>query len=69
MLIRRPDDVKPSEVTPERLYHGRREFLAAAGIAGVGALAGALPGSRASAQEPRALGKPYGLQANDAPTP
>ena len=69
MLIRRPDDVKPSEITPEALYHGRRAFLAAAGLAGAGALAGALVGPQAAAQAPRVPGKPYGLQPDDAPTP
>jgi sulfoxide reductase catalytic subunit YedY len=30
MLIRRPADVRPSEITSESLYRGRREFLRAA---------------------------------------
>ena len=40
MLIRRPDDVKPSEITPERDYLDRRRFLgtaAAAALAAAGA--------------------------------
>ena len=33
MLIRRPDDVLPSEITPQRVYLNRREFmLGAAGL-------------------------------------
>lgn len=32
MLIRRPDDIPSREITPERLYLGRREWLAAAGV-------------------------------------
>ena len=42
MLIRRPPDVRPSEITPESLYLSRRSFLGAA--AGAAALA-ALPPS------------------------
>ncbi|MDE3054297.1 MAG: protein-methionine-sulfoxide reductase catalytic subunit MsrP [Gemmatimonadota bacterium] len=37
MLIRKPDDIEPSEITPERDYVNRRAFLKMAG--GVGALA------------------------------
>ena len=33
MLIKRPDDIKPSEITPEGVYQGRRRFL---GIAAAG---------------------------------
>jgi methionine sulfoxide reductase catalytic subunit len=66
MLIRRKPDIASSEITPERLYHGRREFLAAAAAAG--ALVAARPGD-ALAQEPQAVGKPYGLQPDDKPTP
>jgi sulfoxide reductase catalytic subunit YedY len=73
MLIRRKDDLKSSEITPESLYVDRRAFLAAAGIVGVGALAGLAPRAWASGtgapQEPRAVGKPFGLQKDDKPTP
>ncbi|HUX33603.1 MAG TPA: twin-arginine translocation signal domain-containing protein, partial [Gemmatimonadaceae bacterium] len=37
MLIRKPDDIKSSEITPERDYVNRRAFLKLAG--GVGAIA------------------------------
>ena len=40
MLIRRPPPIPTSEVTDERLYWGRREFIRAAGA---GAVAAALP--------------------------
>jgi sulfoxide reductase catalytic subunit YedY len=62
MLIRRADGLKESEVTPEPLYWNRREFLAAAGVAGIAALG-------VSAQEPGLVAKPYGLQPDDQPTP
>ena len=42
MLIGRAPDIPTSEITPERLYLGRREFLAAAGVAAAGL---ALPGA------------------------
>ena len=37
MLIRKPDDLRSSEITPEGLYHDRREFLRAAGLLGIAA--------------------------------
>jgi len=46
MLIRRPPDVLPSEITDPDLYHARRRFIAQAGSL---ALAAALPASQASA--------------------
>ncbi len=40
MLIRRPADILPSEITPQAIYHQRRQFMAGAGSL---ALAGLLP--------------------------
>jgi sulfoxide reductase catalytic subunit YedY len=37
MLIKRPADIRPSEITPEPVYRSRREFLA--GLTGAGLLA------------------------------
>ena len=45
---KKPWDVRHSEVTPEAAYRSRREFLRAAGIAGVGVAAGGLVLSRTS---------------------
>jgi len=70
-MLNRPrttTDLPSSEITPESLYMNRREWLAAAGLT-VGAIVGAdalLP-RPAGAQQ--ALGKPYGLQSDDKPTP
>ncbi len=55
MLIRRPSDVLPSEITPEALYVNRRDFLgrAAGAVAAAGfgsGLAAALP-AKAGAQD------------------
>ena len=75
MLIRkgkRHSDVISSEITPESLYLDRRAFLSAAGLLGAGAIAGIAPqawAQGATSQEPQAIGKPYGLQPNDKPTP
>ncbi len=51
------------------MYFSRREFLTAAGVAGLGAIVP--PGiTRAGGpQEPQALGKPFGLQKDDKATP
>lgn len=55
MLIRRPPDIKSSEITPEELFWSRREFIAAAGGA---ALAGMMPW-RLNAQDPKETLTPY----------
>ena len=60
MLIKRPDRIKPGEITPRDVYLHRRRFLAGAGaIAGASALPGLLtPGSAlALAADPRSPGK------------
>ncbi|HVX39218.1 MAG TPA: protein-methionine-sulfoxide reductase catalytic subunit MsrP [Gemmatimonadaceae bacterium] len=36
MLIKKPEDVRSSEITPEREYLNRRKFLVAAGAAAIG---------------------------------
>ncbi|MFX4959616.1 hypothetical protein ABTC43_19220, partial [Acinetobacter baumannii] len=45
MLIGKPSDIKPSEITPRDLYLDRRRFIAAAGALGLGA---ALPAGAAT---------------------
>jgi sulfoxide reductase catalytic subunit YedY len=44
MLIRKPSDIPSSEITNERLYYNRREFIATAGALGAGLLLGCGPG-------------------------
>jgi methionine sulfoxide reductase catalytic subunit len=56
MLIRKPDDLRSSEITPERLYYNRREFLRAAGLLGAaaasaGVLAGCVESGSAAMQD------------------
>jgi sulfoxide reductase catalytic subunit YedY len=38
MLIRRPDDIPSSEITPESLYQNRRDFVGTAGALALGAM-------------------------------
>ena len=38
MLIRRPDDIQSSEITPETLYQNRRAFIGTAGALALGGL-------------------------------
>jgi sulfoxide reductase catalytic subunit YedY len=55
MLIKKPSDIKPSEITPEHVFRNRRQFLAKSGQYAVGAaVTGAMP-SIALAQDGDAL--------------
>src|SRR5262249_53481574 len=50
MLIKRPSDIDPSEITPQGVYMRRREFLAGAASLGLfGTMSAALPGSAQAA--------------------
>jgi hypothetical protein len=64
MLIKKPDDIKSSEITPQSIYEGRREFLKGAGIVAGASL---LPGN-STAQVGAGLKAPApaGLQASPA---
>jgi methionine sulfoxide reductase catalytic subunit len=54
MLIRRAADVRSSEITDERLYVRRREFLQAFGLAAVGLAAGGVElGAQSGARPPK----------------
>ena len=50
MLIKRPDDIKPSEITPRRFYERRRELIKLAAAGSILGAAGTLA-SAARAQE------------------
>ena len=39
MIIKKPDDIRSSEITPEHTYVNRREFIARAGAMGAGVVA------------------------------
>jgi sulfoxide reductase catalytic subunit YedY len=52
MLIKRPADVMPSDITPRALFETRRDFIRAAGLGAGAALLGGLP-DMAAAQAKR----------------
>ena len=54
MLIKRPDDIRPSEITDESVYISRRQFLRVAGFAALGAAASSRL-ARAAARELKAF--------------
>lgn len=60
MLIKRPDDIRPSDITSESVYLNRRALLRAAGLS-VGGLAAAACGAADSA--------PATTPASDGPAP
>jgi sulfoxide reductase catalytic subunit YedY len=43
MLIKKPADIKPSEITPESVYRNRRKFMTDSGALMLGAAAAGLP--------------------------
>jgi sulfoxide reductase catalytic subunit YedY len=58
MLLRKPPDIRPSEITSETVYLNRRKFLAAAGITAAGVVGqGAALARLASA--PEGSGRPF----------
>ena len=75
MLIRRPDDIPASEITPEGVYRDRRRFIGAAGTLGLGLASGLLapaalacaPGETRESDGEVALGAQPRLP--DEPTP
>ena len=77
MLIKRHADIPSSEITPENLYHNRREFLRTATAAlGAAAAGSMLPGcvkgeanGEASAPEPVQTKKPGPYDTSEKATP
>jgi sulfoxide reductase catalytic subunit YedY len=59
MLIKRPADIRPSEITPEDIYLRRRELIKAAGSAAILAAAGPMQRARAGARFDGARKSPY----------
>ncbi len=66
MIIKKPDDISSSEITPEHVYVNRREFLRAAGLIGV---AGAAASTAALVGRSGRDEAPQGPQARDELTP
>ena len=65
MLIRKPDDIRPSEITDEKHYVDRRKFIAAAGAVGVAAVGAAWAGGVLTPGQLRA--RPQGRGENAGP--
>ncbi|MGD8207672.1 MAG: protein-methionine-sulfoxide reductase catalytic subunit MsrP [Thiohalocapsa sp.] len=67
MLIKRPADILPSEITPPEVYAQRRQFLKAAAAAGLGVALGGLGGpARAGVKIPNLRESP--LSTDEPPT-
>ncbi len=59
MLIKRNENIKPSEITPSGVYQRRREFVSAAGLLALGGAAGLVAGNAEAqgAQKIKGFGK------------
>jgi methionine sulfoxide reductase catalytic subunit len=70
MLIKTVREIPSSEITPEKIYRQRREFIGAVGVAGLGLAAGGLLSSSANAAAGDGLRAraPAGM-VRDAPAP
>jgi methionine sulfoxide reductase catalytic subunit len=74
MIIRRPDDILSSEITPESVYVDRRRFLRVSAAGAIGALVA--PGALSACDSPNpedtaalAAADTSGLGQDDKPTP
>ncbi|MEE2635766.1 MAG: protein-methionine-sulfoxide reductase catalytic subunit MsrP [Acidobacteriota bacterium] len=70
MLIKQAPDIRSSEITPERVYRNRRQFLQTASGAVAGAMTGSLLGrvhGAAGAQEPIPDLQPSAFSTDEAP--
>jgi methionine sulfoxide reductase catalytic subunit len=70
MLIKKPADIRTSEITPRELYLGRREFILEAGTAGIGlaatgAASGFFPSSAFAAESLRYQKSPLSTQGEE----
>ena len=63
MLIRKPDAIQSSEITPERVWRARRDLILGAGVAAAGL---GLPGRAAPAAN-APVGEPAAAAGRQAP--
>src|SRR6266576_2178190 len=70
MLIRRASDIPSSEITPETLYHNRREFMkTASALLATAAFSTILPGcATAAGPEPQTKAKLGPFDTNEKPS-
>ena len=70
MLIQRASDIPSSEITPERLFHGRRDFIKyASAVLGIAAAGTILPGSAPAYSAPLGLQAKGKYDTTEKPTP
>ena len=67
MLIRRPGDIRSSEITDEQIYLRRREFMRLAGAAAITGAVGALTGACGDAPAAAGLGAREGSGDGQSP--
>ena len=66
MIIKKPDDIRSSEITPEQAYVNRRDFIRAAGLLGA---VGAAASAGAFINRGKSPDGTQGAQFKDDPTP
>ena len=67
MLIRRPTDILPSEITPPDIYRERRRFMQGMGALAAGVALGAAPEAQAGAPLPGVRASAYRLDEDKTP--
>ena len=67
MLIRHPDDINPSEITPPEIYRARRRFMQGIGTLAAGAALGVAPEAHAGIPLPGVHASAYRLDDEKTP--
>ena len=67
MLIRQPNDIPPSEITPPDVYRERRRFMQGLGALAAGAVLGAAPDASAGTRLAGVRASPYRLDDERTP--
>ena len=67
MLIRQPNDILPSEITPPGIYRERRRFMQGMGVLAAGAALGAAPDAHAGIKLPGVRASAYKLNEDQTP--
>jgi sulfoxide reductase catalytic subunit YedY len=67
MLIRHPDDILPSEITPPEIYRARRRFIQGMGTLAAGAALGVAPEAHAGIPLPGVHASAYRLDDEKTP--
>ena len=67
MLIRKTDDILPSEITPPEIYRERRRFMQGMGALAAGAVLGATPEAEAGIKLAGVHASAYGLDDDKTP--